>query len=171
MKIFLVGMPGSGKSSVGKLLAASLNTQFIDLDAVIEQEAGLVIREIFSTKGESYFRDLERNALHKVAEEDRFVVATGGGVPCFFDNMDYMKQNGKVIFLDVPMSTIAKRLQNEGLSVRPLLKDFSTLEQLETHLLDTFGKRGPFYGQADIHINADAPATVLVEKIKTELTS
>lgn len=115
MKIFLVGMPGSGKSSVGKLLAESLRIPFIDLDTIIEKEAGRAIREIFSTQGEARFRELERDALLKViSEKDRFIVATGGGAPCFFDNLEHMKKNGKVVFLDLPMSTIAQRLQNEG---------------------------------------------------------
>ena len=170
MKIFLVGMPGSGKSSVGKLLADSFEIPFIDLDAVIEEEAGVAIREIFNTHGENYFRELERDSLHKVAsEQDQFVVATGGGAPCFFDNMDYMKQNGKVVFLDLPMAVIAKRLQKEGLAVRPLLKDFSTLERLEAHLMDTFSKRGIFYNQANVHIEADASAAELVKKIKENI--
>lgn len=172
MKIFLVGMPGSGKSSVGKLLADRLKMPFIDLDAVIEEEAGTAIREIFNTKGESYFRELERTSLHKItAGHEKFVVATGGGVPCFFDNMNFMKQNGKVVFLDVPMAAIAQRLQNEGLAVRPLLKDFATPVTLEAHLRDTFNKRGEFYLQADVHIDANAPAAELADRIKAELIS
>ncbi len=170
MKIFLVGMPGSGKSSVGKLLAASLNIPFIDLDTVIEEVAGTAIREIFNTNGEAYFRELERDSLLKTASgNDQFVMATGGGAPCFFDNMDHMKQQGKIVFLDVPMATIAKRLQNEGLAVRPLLKDFSTLEKLEAHLMETFRKRVDFYNKADIRIKADTTAMVLVERIKKSL--
>lgn len=170
MKIFLVGMPGSGKSSVGKLLADSLKVPFIDLDSVIEEEAGTAISEIFNTRGESYFRELERDSLHKIARgHENFVVATGGGAPCFFDNMDFMKQNGKVVFLDVPMIAIAQRLRNEGLAVRPLLKDFSTLETLEAHLSDTFSRRGKFYLKADVHVDADASAVEIVERIKEGL--
>lgn len=170
MKIFLVGMPGSGKSTVGKLLADSLDMPFIDLDKVIEQEEGTTIREIFNVKGESYFRDQERNTLHKVvSSNDRFVLATGGGVPCFFDNMDFMKRQGKVIFMDIPVAALAKRLQNEGLAIRPLLKDFSTLDRLEEHLFNTFSKRRTFYIQADFQIEADTPAATLVEKIRESI--
>lgn len=170
MKLFLVGMPGSGKSTVGKLLADSLDMPFIDLDKVIEQEEGTTIREIFNAKGESYFRDQERNTLHKVvSSNDRFVLATGGGVPCFFDNMDFMKRQGKVIFMDIPVAALAKRLQNEGLAIRPLLKDFSTLDRLEEHLFNTFSKRKIFYIQADFQIEADTPAATLVEKIRESI--
>lgn len=170
MKIFLVGMPGSGKSSVGKLLAESLRIPFIDLDTIIEKEAGRAIREIFSTQGEARFRELERDALLKViSEKDRFIVATGGGAPCFFDNLEHMKKNGKVVFLDLPMSTIAQRLQNEGLAVRPLLKDFFTLEKLEAHLMATFDKRSKYYRQADIRIDANSPVAQIVKKIEKSI--
>lgn len=167
MKIFLIGMPGSGKSTVGKSLAASLNMPFFDLDEVIEQEEGTTIREIFNTKGEAYFRGQEKYFLqHLTQHEPSFVLATGGGVPCFFDNMEFMKQRGKVVFLDISIASLAGRLQKEGLAVRPLLKDFSTPQLLEGHLKDIFDKRKAFYEQANIHINANKSMDRIVQNIR-----
>src|SRR5690554_5665429 len=166
MKLFLIGMPGSGKSTVGESLSANLNMPFFDLDKVIEQEEGMTVREIFNTKGESHFRTLERHFMQDLTQNNQsFVLATGGGVPCFFDNIDYMKHHGKVVFLNIPITVLALRLQKEGLAVRPLLKDFSSSQLLEKHLNNTYDKRKKFYEQADIYIDADLPAEALIKAI------
>ena len=98
-KIFLVGLPGSGKSTFGKSLAKALKKEFIDLDAEITTSEKKSIPEIFNKEGEEQFRIKEQQNLHLVVENSsQFLLATGGGAPCFFDNMEYMKSNGYVIF-------------------------------------------------------------------------
>lgn len=171
MKIFLVGMPGSGKSTLGKLLAEKLRTPFFDLDEVIEQEEGAPVRQIFKGKGEAYFREKERDYLKSITNaHPAFVLATGGGAPCFFDNMQYMKEQGKVVFLNIPIEVLALRLQNEGLARRPLLKDFSSRKQLETYLGTTLEKRISFYGQAAVQTGNTASITAMVGDIVTQLS-
>ena len=87
MRIYLIGLPGSGKTTLGKQVAKALNLTFIDMDEKIEQTEGKSISEIFSKEGEAYFRDIERAMLHQVAQEENCIISTGGGAPCFFDNM------------------------------------------------------------------------------------
>jgi shikimate kinase len=122
MKIFLLGLPGSGKTTLGKKLAATLQLPFIDLDKEIERREGKPIREIFAEKKEDYFRRLESAELRKWCESaGDFVMATGGGAPCFFDNIDRINQSGKSIFLDVPASEIVRRMSLVPIEKRPLL--------------------------------------------------
>lgn len=122
MKVFLLGLPGSGKTTIGKKLASALKLPFIDLDKEIEKNEGKAISEIFKEKKEDYFRKLESSELKKWASKpDDFVMATGGGAPCFFDNIDIINKAGKSIFLDVPASEIAKRMSRAGMEKRPLL--------------------------------------------------
>ena len=124
MKILLIGLPGSGKSTLGKKLARQLCLPFLDLDTIIEQTAKQPIRTIFAQQGEDAFRKLEQQALHQVIEQKKaLVLATGGGAPCFFDNMEYMNQRGTTVFLDVPIATIVQRMQGQQVADRPLLRE------------------------------------------------
>lgn len=149
-KYFLVGMPSSGKSTVGKLLAGFLGLTFIDLDDAIVAGEGKEIPEIFSLKGEQYFRKLERDNLRdQILKEEGFVMATGGGTPCFFDNMDRMNQSGTTIFLNVDVDQLFIKLSKKGIQKRPLLKD-KTLDELHTELKNKFEERKGFYQQATI---------------------
>lgn len=117
--IFLVGMPSSGKSTIGRDLAKLLSYQYVDLDALIESSEGKSIATIFAENGEDYFRAREKELLQAILPDQRQVIATGGGAPCFFDNMSFIKQNGISIFLDVSVDEIVKRLQNHGVEDRP----------------------------------------------------
>ncbi len=138
-KIFLVGLPGAGKTTLGMELAVHLGIQFVDLDQEIEKEHKEAIRNIFSEKGEAFFRQTEYSHLRKVIEEiPEFVLATGGGTPCFFDNMDQMNSTGTTIFINTPILQIKQRLQQD--SVRPLMQT-NTLEEL-------IDKRIHWYNQA-----------------------
>ena len=101
IRIFLTGYMGAGKTTLGKAFARELNIPFIDLDWYIEERFHKSIRELFIERGEASFRELERTMLHEVAEFENVIISTGGGTPCFFDNMEYMNDNGQTVFLDV----------------------------------------------------------------------
>ncbi len=121
MIIFLTGYMGSGKSRTGLELARLSGYRFIDMDQLIEADAGMTIPEIFSKRGEDEFRIMERKALHSLRNENNLIVATGGGLPCFFDNMDWMNEHGFTVYLKVPAGMLAQRLiENNG--GRPLLQ-------------------------------------------------
>src|SRR3954470_7416337 len=101
MKIFLIGFMGSGKTHWGKLLAAKLHVPFFDLDTVISATEKESVSEIFATKGEEYFRYKEKEILEELVEDhDNFIISCGGGTPCFFNNIDFMKKKGRVIWLN-----------------------------------------------------------------------
>ena len=117
--IFLIGYMGSGKSTLGRKLAQEMNVEFLDLDILIEKGLGLKINEIFLKKGESFFRQKERDYLTKYCLDTQSIVATGGGTPCFFDNNNIMNSKGITIYLKVSCHELVRRLQfNQN---RPLL--------------------------------------------------
>ncbi|UII33308.1 shikimate kinase [Fulvivirga ulvae] len=164
-KIFLVGMPGSGKSTVGLQLAAKLNMPFIDLDQKIEEQAQCTIKEIFAQHGEAHFRELEQKALHNAVEsEGGLIIATGGGAPCFFDNMDVIKANGVSVFIDTPLEELVARLNAYEKDKRP---KFSSREGLKGQLEELYKNRLFFYEQADLRWNnATETADQLIESLK-----
>lgn len=125
MRIYLIGMPGSGKSSLGKELAKKINYDFIDMDLYIEKQAGMFIDEIFDSYGEEYFRDLERNVLNDFNNMDNVIIATGGGVIKNKNNKKLM--NGICLYLEVALDELEKRLSKSEIE-RPLLKKYSVLE-------------------------------------------
>ena len=150
MKIFLVGFMGSGKSTFGKKLANKLEYKFIDLDDYIEEKYNTTIREIFETKGEDYFRKIERKSLLEAIEFDDVVISAGGGTPCFFDNMQIMNNSGLTIYIRQGANCLYHRL-NRSKKFRPLVQNmthFQLIEYLETNL----EKRKPFYEQAKYNI-------------------
>ncbi|SNS97046.1 shikimate kinase [Ekhidna lutea] len=139
-KIFLIGLPGAGKTTLGLDLAVDLGVQFVDLDQDIEKAEKCSIREIFELKGEAHFRQLEKYHLEKVINEiDSFVMATGGGTPCFFDNMEVMQKAGTICYINTPIEEIQMRIEKD--TTRPLMKT-NTLE----NLLD---QRKEWYRRAD----------------------
>ncbi|MFW6389146.1 MAG: shikimate kinase [Marinilabiliaceae bacterium] len=145
--IYLIGFMGSGKSTLGKVLARLLNYSFIDLDHYIEKKEGLTVAEIFSRHGEERFRALERLSIHETAQKGHAVVATGGGAPCFFDNMDFMNQHGTTIYLKISPENLARRLA-PARAHRPLLADKSENELL-TFIKQRLEERTPFYQRAN----------------------
>ncbi|GAB3194144.1 shikimate kinase [Pontibacter aydingkolensis] len=156
MLIFLLGMMGSGKSTLGKQLAQQLGYTFVDLDDYIEQREQRTIAAIFEEQGETHFRELERAALQAVVQEYRqAVIATGGGTPCFFDNINYMNQHGETIFLAVPTREIARRLISTNLKIRPLLASKSS-EEINLFLAKTLAHRIQFYEQAKYKMESSA---------------
>jgi shikimate kinase len=148
MKIFLIGFMGSGKTTLGRKLAARMNYEFIDLDHKLEQQVELSIAEYFSFFGEDSFRKLEKEVLRKTQYPENVVISTGGGLPCFFDNMDWMKANGKVVYLNLSPKTLADRLE-AGKEERPLLQDKHG-EALVAFIEKKLEEREPFYAQANI---------------------
>lgn len=120
MKIYLIGMPGSGKSTLGKQLAERLSLNFVDLDKVIEDYEHKDVKDIFREKGEDHFRLIESQLLHEWAgAEQSFVMATGGGAPCFHQGIDIINHTGLSVFLDVSIDILLKRLHAN--TDRPLL--------------------------------------------------
>jgi len=122
MKIFLIGFMGCGKSTHGKKLALKLGYDFIDLDHQVERTLGTSIATFFAEHGEEAFRKMESEILKTYNYPQNCVVATGGGAPCFFDNMDWMNANGLAIYIQMTPLALAKRLEH-GKDKRPLLKD------------------------------------------------
>ncbi len=145
-KFFLTGYMGSGKSTVGKKLAAKFGYEFIDLDHFIEAEYKQTIPEIFSTKGEKEFRAMENNALKKVIEKDNVVVACGGGTPCYYNNMELMNNNGSTVYIKMSVDALVNRLINAK-EKRPLIANKTEVE-LRTFVSRQLEKREDTYHKA-----------------------
>jgi len=160
--IYLVGFMGSGKSTVGKILAEKLNMNFVDIDKLIEEKEGMKIKDIFEQKEESYFRKLERKQIEAIVKQEGLVVSTGGGLGANLDNMNFMKKNGDVVWLDVSLNTVLDRLKND--QDRPLLK------QPTEKIKQLFEERKNVYRLANIRINADKKTpSQIVEEILTKI--
>jgi len=126
--IFIVGLMGSGKTSIGKLLAKRTGRLFIDTDNEIIKELGMTITEIFNKFGKNYFRDLEHKILSKVKSIENHVISTGGGVILKLENIKIMKNSGTIIFLDIDVETQLSRVRNK--KNRPLLDSNNMVESL-----------------------------------------
>jgi shikimate kinase len=150
MNIYLIGYMGCGKSTLGHQLADKLGLTFIDLDKFIEERNYKTIPQLFSELGEEGFRMRERKALEEVSEFVDVVVATGGGAPCFFDNMELMLRTGITIFLDIETSVLTERLLNSKTD-RPLIRG-KMKHELTDFIDDMMLKRRPYYEKAEIHI-------------------
>jgi len=168
MRIYLIGYMGSGKSTVGKDLATAFNLQFIDLDNYIEERNFKTISEIFASAGEDGFRRIEQKALHEVSEFENVVVSTGGGAPCFFDNMELIKRTGISVYLNGTPRILAERLMNSK-TERPLIKG-KTEEELIEFIHETLNKRNFWYKQAKAEICFDHDISILevLEILKIE---
>jgi shikimate kinase len=148
MKIFLIGFMGSGKTTLGRKLASRMGYEFIDLDHKLEQQVELSIAEYFSFFGEDAFRKLESQVLKKTLYPENVVISTGGGLPCFFDNMDWMKANGKTVYINLAPKTLADRLES-GKEERPLLQDKHG-DDLVLFIEQKLAEREKYYSQANI---------------------
>lgn len=145
-RILLVGFMAAGKTTLGKALAKDLGLQFVDLDLYIESRYHATVSQIFAERGEEGFRQIERNMLHEVAEFEDVIIATGGGTPCFFDNMEYMNAQGTTVFLDVSVDVIFTRL-TIARTQRPLVAG-KTDEELRSYITETLNRRLPYYSRA-----------------------
>ena len=149
-KIFLVGMMGSGKSYWTKKIAKWIKSAGYDLDDLIEMNEERTIAEIFSEDGEDQFRKIEAKILRWFKEKKKFVLATGGGTPCFQDNMSWMKKEGVVIWLDESVEVLVKRLIEEK-AQRPLIANIEN-DQLAKFLQDKLLERYSCYSQANYRL-------------------
>jgi len=166
LNLYLVGMMGSGKSSVGRHLAEALNYRFIDADTSLEQVAGRSIPEIFASEGESGFRALESAVLNQIASWHSLVVATGGGVVTQPANWGELHQ-GVVVWLDAPDAILLQRLEADP-TPRPLMEAEDRAERLAALLAE----RRPLYAQADLQILQDGrPPEQVAEQIIEALPS
>ncbi len=153
-KLFLVGMMGSGKSYWTKFLSKKLKVGGYDLDFLIESNEEKTIAEIFAEDGEEYFRKQEAKVLRWFKEKKSFVIGTGGGTPCYNDNMDWMNKNGTTIFIDPPIEQLVERLIPEK-SHRPLISNLSD-EALFQFLTKKRMERLTDYQQANMILKDNA---------------
>ena len=168
-RIFLVGYMGAGKTTIGKVLSKLIGLTFIDLDYYIEGRFRKTVAQLFAERGEEGFRSIERNMLHEVAEFEDVLVSTGGGTPCFFDNMEFMNQQGTTIYLQVSVDELASRLE-VCKNTRPVLKN-RTGDELKAFVAESLSGRLPFYQKASIVFDAnelmtEADAYALSEQLK-----
>ena len=153
VRIFLTGYMGAGKTTLGKAFARKMNVPFVDLDWYIEERFHKTVGELFTERGETGFRELERNMLHEVAEFEKLLIFRGGGAPCFFDNMEFMNRVGKTVFLDVHPDVLFRRLRIAK-QQRPILQGKED-DELKAFIIRALKQRAPFYTQAQYIFNAD----------------
>ncbi len=167
-KIFLIGFMGSGKSTVGKYAANANRLTFIDLDEYLEEKLKMTIPEIFDRYHEAGFRERERQILEEIIalDDNDYLISTGGGTPCFFDNMELMNRSGVTIYLDLSVERLANRLAKSK-SKRPLVLNFEGSLQIYVH--DKLMERADHYRQAKIILpekrTGKKEIAVLIKKI------
>lgn len=164
-KIFLLGFMGCGKSTFGKKLASKLNWNFIDLDDYIEEKEGERIVDIFKHRGEAYFRGLETKAVEATAKMKRTIISTGGGTPCFNNNIESINSLGLSVYIKLSPTVLKKRLLNET-NKRPLLSGFNE-DELLTFIVSKLAEREDDYLKSEIIFNFNEDAVPnFIEKIK-----
>jgi len=144
--IFFIGFMGCGKTTWSRKLAARLGYDFIDLDHELEEQAGMSIAEYFLAHGEAAFRVLESEVLRQTPYTNNTVISTGGGLPCFFDNIDWMNQQGKTVYIKLSPKTLVDRLE-KGKAKRPLLNEKHG-DELLAYITEKLAEREVFYLQA-----------------------
>lgn len=153
--IFLVGYMGSGKTTLGRMLAARTGRTFVDADELLEAAEGMTCAEIMKQKGETYFRLAERKTLrHIVQDYPTAIVGAGGGMPCFHNNMQTMNRHGMTIYLKWAVEDLASRLEQTDIATRPMLRGKSSHE-LRGHIARQLSEREPFYSQATKTLDCD----------------
>jgi shikimate kinase len=167
MRIFLIGFMGSGKTTVGKELAYRLGYLFMDMDKVIEAESGMPVSRIFDERGEDEFRRMEHELILKTIQMEDVVISTGGGVPCFHDNLELINKHGISIYLKMKPEDLLKRLKGSKYE-RPLIRDLSTKE-LDQYIKEKLRDRETHYLQSKYVIDGSHPDVLrILEMIVTE---
>lgn len=165
MKIFLIGFMGCGKTHWGKQLSRKLEIPFFDLDEQIVSSEGRSINDIFEKEGEEYFRLKEKEVLYILSEShEDFVMACGGGTPCFYNNIDYMNRTGVSVWINSSVDSLFERLIKEKQG-RPLIRDLSD-EQLRSYIIKKYADRRIYYQQALVIIDNDH---VTLDKLTEEI--
>ena len=162
--LILIGFMGSGKSTIGKELAKTLEMKFVDTDHYIENKEKLKIKEIFALKGEKYFREVEAKYVSDISKFNNTVISTGGGVVASDINIKLLKASGFVVYLDCTIECIYKRVSRRN--TRPLLND---VEDLHSHIINLLDKRvGNYIKYMDDKVNIDSKTNIwdTVDKIK-----
>lgn len=166
MLIYLLGYMGCGKTTAGKKLASKLGYKFIDLDHLIEEAQGTTIANIFAEQGEDTFRKIEHEMLASTFELNNAVISTGGGAPCFYNNIQAMNENGLTIYIEMTPKGLITRLKG-NIEERPLLKGKSD-DELFAFISGALEKRNPFYYQAKAIVDGiSLSAESLIEAIET----
>ncbi|GAA4321027.1 shikimate kinase [Mucilaginibacter gynuensis] len=163
-RIFFVGFMGCGKTTWGRKLATHLNCHFVDLDHLLEEKAGMGVAEYFSSFGEDAFRQLESDLLKQTEYPADAIISTGGGLPCFFDNMEWMNANGKTAYIKLSPKTLAQRLEGSK-TERPVLQGKKGDELVE-FITSKLAERESFYEQATHIIDG---ISLSVERLEEEL--
>lgn len=145
-RIFIIGYMGAGKTTIGKALAKDIGLDFYDLDWYIEARMRKTVKQIFDERGEGGFRKIEHNMLHEAGEFENVVISCGGGTPCFFDNIDYMNQQGDTVYLKAAPDVLYGHLKM-GKTVRPLLLN-KTPDEVKAFIKEQLAQREPFYNKA-----------------------
>jgi shikimate kinase len=167
MKLYLIGFMGSGKTTLGKRLALKLGYQFIDIDKIIENDIKMSIAEYFKLYGEEAFRAKENAIIKTMEAPENAVIATGGGAPCFHDNLEWMNEHGLTVYLSLSPKALAERLRN-ATEQRPILKNLKG-EALEEFIAEKLKERNPFYTKAQLTIKgADQTPEKFIEVLKRE---
>ncbi|TWR30199.1 shikimate kinase [Mucilaginibacter pallidiroseus] len=166
--VFLVGFMGCGKTSWGRKLSAALGYEFIDLDHEFEDRAGMTIPEYFTIHGEDAFRRLESDILKTTPYKTNTVVSTGGGLPVFFDNMDWMNKHGKTLYIELSPRALAGRLENAK-TQRPVLQGKKGDDLVEL-ITEKLAEREQYYLKASYHISGiDMNVEKLAQKLDLPL--
>ena len=151
-KIFLIGFMGAGKSYIGRALRKKLGWKLFDLDQEIQNKSGQTINEIFQDLGENAFRNLERECLQELIKLNKdLIISTGGGAPCFFDNMKIMKDNGLTIYISKTVENLLFNL-SKGVDKRPLIRGKSSKE-IEDYIESKLKERNKYYRQAQFTVH------------------
>ena len=152
-RVFLIGYMGTGKTTLGKIISKQMNLTFIDLDIYIENRYHKTISKIFEEVGEEGFRKIERTSLEEVSEFENIIIATGGGTPCFFDNMEFMNNKGTTIYLMTNNKVLFERLRIASQN-RPIIKG-KTDDELSEFIKINVDKRHPFYSKSNLCFDAN----------------
>lgn len=163
MKLFIIGMPGSGKSYFGRKLSKTLHLKFVDLDEAIEKESEKKIKDIISKEGEDTFRLLEKGVLRSFDQSNQILISCGGGTPIYHDNIKWMKNQGIIIWLNTNLEKISERI-SKNLTRRPMFLGLNQ-QEIDLKIRDLYEKRRKIYQQADIIVESEKNGSILLSVV------